>query len=382
MAMDRSLAGRADRPPVDPSPRRARAPVAAALRAGCARRPSLRAARPVRAVRGPRSRAQLLLRAPRRCDRRWPPALACSPVAGCGCAHSSLVAVEHVRSAACAAPRPGDRRGARSGRAADEHAATFDAGALRRRRRAVPRWCAKCAATASFPHGCSIRVIEQLPVAALTVDGARTAVAADGVVLGPALLVALAARACSVERLSRRPSTARARARRCWPRWPCSAPRPAAARRVARAYTGPKGLTVDDAQRAARLLRRRHTPARQVALARARAHRRRAREGASYVDVRLPERPAAGFSGALRRRSERARPPNRAAHPNRPRRPLAAGLAAATGSRAPNGAPLEAESSSGTSAEAAQAPPRQTAPRAPGEAAPDAATDGARHRAG
>ena len=42
--------------------------------------------------------------------------------------------------------------------------------------------------TPSFPHGLRIHVIEQPPVAALTVSGARTAVAADGVVLGPALL--------------------------------------------------------------------------------------------------------------------------------------------------------------------------------------------------
>jgi cell division septal protein FtsQ len=40
----------------------------------------------------------------------------------------------------------------------------------------------------SFPHSLRIEVTEQLPVAALTIDGARTAVAADGVVLGPALL--------------------------------------------------------------------------------------------------------------------------------------------------------------------------------------------------
>src|SRR5439155_5503304 len=43
-------------------------------------------------------------------------------------------------------------------------------------------------ATASFPHAMRIRVIEQPPVAALAAAGARTAVTADGVVLGPALL--------------------------------------------------------------------------------------------------------------------------------------------------------------------------------------------------
>src|SRR2546430_2530048 len=43
-------------------------------------------------------------------------------------------------------------------------------------------------ATASFPHAMRIRVIEQPPVAALAAAGARTALTADGVVLGPALL--------------------------------------------------------------------------------------------------------------------------------------------------------------------------------------------------
>jgi cell division septal protein FtsQ len=40
----------------------------------------------------------------------------------------------------------------------------------------------------SFPHGLRIRVVEQLPVATLEVAGARTAVAADGAVLGGALV--------------------------------------------------------------------------------------------------------------------------------------------------------------------------------------------------
>jgi cell division protein FtsQ len=43
-------------------------------------------------------------------------------------------------------------------------------------------------ATPSFPHALEIRVVERPPVAALSVAGAKTAVAADGVVLGPAWL--------------------------------------------------------------------------------------------------------------------------------------------------------------------------------------------------
>ncbi len=42
--------------------------------------------------------------------------------------------------------------------------------------------------SSSFPHTLRIRVIEQPPVAALAVGGVRTAAAADGAVLGPALL--------------------------------------------------------------------------------------------------------------------------------------------------------------------------------------------------
>jgi len=43
-------------------------------------------------------------------------------------------------------------------------------------------------AEGSFPHGLRIEVSEQQVVAALLVNGARTAVAADGVILGPGLL--------------------------------------------------------------------------------------------------------------------------------------------------------------------------------------------------
>ena len=67
------------------------------------------------------------------------------------------------------------------------------AGALRAAVAPLPAWCARCARCRSFPHGLRIEVVEQPPVAALVAGGVRTAVAADGVVLGPALLSALAA---------------------------------------------------------------------------------------------------------------------------------------------------------------------------------------------
>lgn len=149
---------------------------------------------------------------------------------------------------------------------------------------------------ASFPHSLRIDVVEQPPVASVTVEGAKTAVAADGVVLGladasgalpslkgttplstgervhnPTLLAALAALGAAPARL---------------------------AHEVQTAYGGPKGLTIvlhggvlayfGDATRA---------HAKWMSLARVLADPTSA--GASYVDVRVPERPAAGFPAGV-----------------------------------------------------------------------------------
>ena len=100
---------------------------------------------------------------------------------------SSFTAVEHVRIGGLHGPQ------ARAIEAALDEASSrmstldVNSAALRaavasypvvRTVRAVP----------SFPHGLRIEVSEQLPVAALTIAGQRTAVAADGVVLGPGLI--------------------------------------------------------------------------------------------------------------------------------------------------------------------------------------------------
>jgi cell division protein FtsQ len=147
-----------------------------------------------------------------------------------------------------------------------------------------------------FPHGLRVEVVEQLPVAALVVGGVRTAVAADGVVLGSALLS------------SSLPSVS-------------GGFEPAAGKRVSgasllgvltvlgaapaplahlaeRAFTGPRGLTV--AMRNGLLVyfgdaTRPH--AKWLSLARVLADPSSA--GASYVDVRLPSRPAAGFPAGV-----------------------------------------------------------------------------------
>ena len=148
----------------------------------------------------------------------------------------------------------------------------------------------------SFPHGLRIEVSEQLPVAALTVAGVRTAVAADGVVLGPALLSgSLPSVAGSfVPAPGRRVGGASLRAALIVLG---AAPAPLA-KYVERAFTGAEGLTV--AMRNGLLVyfgdaTRPH--AKWLSLVRVLADSSSA--GASYVDVRLPSHPAAGFPAGV-----------------------------------------------------------------------------------
>jgi cell division protein FtsQ len=148
----------------------------------------------------------------------------------------------------------------------------------------------------NFPHGLSIRVVEQPAVAVLTVAGTKTAVAATGVVLGhglasgslPALAgVSLPAPGQRLHTAALLDAVAALGA----------APAPLA-KQVTRAYSSTKGLTLvmhsgllayfGDASR---------PHAKWLSLARVLADASSA--GASYVDVRLPERPAAGFPGGV-----------------------------------------------------------------------------------
>ncbi len=147
-----------------------------------------------------------------------------------------------------------------------------------------------------FPHGLSIRVIEQPAVAALTVSGTKTAIAADGVVLGPGSasgsLPAISGASLPAPGQRLHDSALLAAAAVLG-----AAPSPLA-KQVTRAYSSSKGLTLamhsglrayfGDATR---------PHAKWLSLARVLADPSSA--GASYVDVRLPERPAAGFPGGV-----------------------------------------------------------------------------------
>jgi cell division protein FtsQ len=209
---------------------------------------------------------------------------------------SPLVAVEHVQIAGVAGPEARAIDAALTGAA--HRMSTLDVRSGSLLAAVAPfRVVREVHAIASFPHRLSIRVVEQPPVAALTVGSSRSAVAADGVVLGPALLTSSlptlsggAAQPLVGRRLSNAGLLASLAVLG-------AAPAPLA-KFVARAYAGPMGLTV--AMRSGLLVyfgdaTRPH--AKWLSLARVLADPSSA--GASYVDVRLPERPAAGFAAGV-----------------------------------------------------------------------------------
>lgn len=279
--------------------------------------------------------------------------------------HSSLSAVEHVQVRGLTAVHGADTAAIETALTGAAHGMSTLAVSPAALRAAVAGYPIVGAVRVhpSFPHGLLIEVIERPPVAALVVNGASTAVAADGVVLGPGFLsgslpLVNAGKATTV--------TATAAASAITTTLPPvggsvrgasllgalailgAAPAPLV-REVTRVYSGPKGLTValhggllayfGDATR---------PHAKWLSLARVLADQSSA--GASYIDVRLPERPAAGFApGAVRPNTSSTEPeatgassdPNTAAE-------LASGLDAAVGGGSGSGSGASAGSSTGT----------------------------------
>jgi cell division protein FtsQ len=278
---------------------------------------------------------------------------------------SSLVSVQHVQISGVHGPDAGAIQAALS--AAARRMTTLDVSTAALRAAVTPfRLVRDVEVAPSFPHGLRIRVIEQPPVAALTVGNARTAVAADGVALGPALLTgslptltgtALPVAGERVQGASLLGALTVLGA----------APAPLASA-LARVFTGPKGLTV--AMRNGLLTyfgdaARPH--AKWLSLARVLADPSSA--GASYVDVRLPERPAAGFapgtaptstsaSGTTTSSGEQTGAESTAAA-------LAAGLASSSGGASSSGS--QAASPATAPAEATSTTPAERTPPAGGE---------------
>ncbi len=206
---------------------------------------------------------------------------------------------------------------------------------------------------ASFPHGLSIRVVEQPPVAMLaSPGGADAAVSASGVVLGTARASeALPALTSSVQLTPGE----RVREPALVADLTVLGVAPARlAKDVERAYNGPKGLTL--AMRGGLLAyfgdaSRPH--AKWIALARVLADASSA--GASYVDVRSPERPAAGFAAGVTPPSATGEAEGSSATPSdsESAESLAEGLKSATGASEPqSGSSTEAASGEASGGEA------------------------------
>jgi cell division protein FtsQ len=145
----------------------------------------------------------------------------------------------------------------------------------------------------SLPHGLKIRVIEQPAVAALIVAGTRTAVAADGAILGPGLL---SGSLPTLEGKGENAASGRVRSAALLGALSVLGAAPAPlAKEIERTYSSSRGLTValrgglrvyfGDGSR---------PRAKWASLSRVLADPSSA--GATYVDVRVPERPAAGFA--------------------------------------------------------------------------------------
>jgi cell division septal protein FtsQ len=271
--------------------------------------------------------------------------------------HSSLTTVEHVQVRGLVAVHGADTAAIETALTGAAHGMSTLAVSPAVLRAAVASYpiVGTVRVHPSFPHGLRIEVVERPPVAALVVGGASTAVAADGVVLGPGFLssslpllnAGKAATATSALTTALPPVGGSVRgASLLGALAVLGAAQAPLAHAVTRVYSGSKGLTValrgnllayfGDATR---------PHAKWLSLARVLADPGSA--GAVYIDVRLPERPAAGFapgttrpdSSAVELESSGASDPNTAAE-------LASGLDAAVGGGSGSGA--SAGSSTGT----------------------------------
>lgn len=206
---------------------------------------------------------------------------------------SSLVAVNQVRISGVRGAQAVEIDGLLRSTARRMTTMDFDSGALRSAVAAFPV-VASIRVSTGFPHAVSIRVDERLPVATLLAGGQRTALAADGTALGAQLassaLPTLSGSFAPIPGQRVTDGSLRAEVA------VLGAAPAVIARFVARVYDSAEGITV--AMRNGLLVyfgdsSRPH--AKWLSLARVLADPSSA--GARYVDVRVPERPAAGLPG-------------------------------------------------------------------------------------
>jgi cell division protein FtsQ len=206
--------------------------------------------------------------------------------------NSSLVGVRHVHIVGVHGAQAIEIRHALDAAALQMSTMNVNTAALRSAVAAYPEVGA-VSASASFPHTLSIEVSERLPVATLVGPGERTAIAADGTVLGPALasdsLPTIAAKIAPAPGTHLQEASALAAAAALG-----AAPAPLL-RYVTRVYEGAEGLTLQMHNGLLVYFGDGSYPhAKWLSLARVLSSPEAA--GATYVDVRLPARPAAGFT--------------------------------------------------------------------------------------
>jgi len=214
-------------------------------------------------------------------------------LAGLAVRDSGLTTVGSVTVAGVSGPQASAIRTTLVRSARSMHTLDVDEGGLRR---AVARYGVVAAihTHAHFPHGLAIEVIERLPVALLSAGGQRLALAADSTVLRGVTDTGLV----PAVKASTAPMGPRVTDRRLLTVLALAAAAPPALRaRVARVYLGTKGLTALLRSGASlyfgdgtRLGAKWAAAASVLADASAR--------GAAYVDVRVPDRPAAAVPGA------------------------------------------------------------------------------------
>jgi cell division protein FtsQ len=287
---------------------------------------------------------------------------------------SSLVSVQRVQITGVHGPEAAAIDAALTGAA--RHMTTLDLHPAALRAAVAPfRVVRDVQATAAFPHALRIRVIEQLPVASLALAGGRTAVAADGVVLGPALdssalpTVASAAGAVAAGHVRGAALLVALAVLGACPEQVAPA--------VSHLFSGSHGLTVAMRNGLEVYFGDGSRPhAKWSSLARVLADTSSA--GASYIDVRLPERPAAGFPGgappATTPASAAAGSEPAQATPEAATAAIAASLAAALPAEARGGpakasapTPSYQQSPSTTPGEAAVAAPSEATSSAPAQ---------------
>jgi cell division protein FtsQ len=224
---------------------------------------------------------------------------------------SPLVSVEHVQIAGVQGVDAGPIDAALRGAAHGMSTLNVNVGALRAAV-APYRVVRNLSVSTSFPHGLRIHVVEQLPVAVLSIGGTHTAVAADGVVLGPELLASERVPLPAITLAAGSPALVDLRSGAHSPEgWVGHVQDPTARAElsvlgaaprvllgwVSRVFIGPEGLTVGMRNGLSIYFGDATRPhAKWLAAGRVLADPSSA--GATYVDVRAPERPAAGTTVA------------------------------------------------------------------------------------